>query len=101
MGYSLQRIRNNCDKKLDRMLVVRITSDQYTKLLEAIVQEGKKGIKSPLNNMDKSKITFRNITDVEGDLADTLIFKFENPSILGVPIVCTLNINDLVARFEL
>lgn len=31
------------------------------------------------SNMDKSKITFRNITDVEGDLADTLIFNFENP----------------------
>ena len=47
---------NEGNKKLDRMLVVRITSDQYTKLLEAIVQEGKKGIKSPLTSLDKSKI---------------------------------------------
>jgi len=44
------------------MLVVRITSDQYTKLLEAIVQEGKKGIKSPINSMDKSKIIRQMIT---------------------------------------
>ncbi len=53
---------NNRDKKLDRMLVVRITSEQYTKLLEAIVQEGKKGMKSSLNNMDKSKIIREMIT---------------------------------------
>lgn len=53
---------NNRDKKLDRILVVRITSDQYTKLLEAIVQEGKKGIKSPINSMDKSKIIRQMIT---------------------------------------
>lgn len=33
------------------------------------------------SNMDKSKIVFRNITDVEGDLADTLIFNFENASL--------------------
>lgn len=32
-------------------------------------------------NMDKSKIVFRHITDVEGDLADTLIFNFENVSL--------------------
>lgn len=53
---------NNRDNKLDRMLVVRITSDQYTKILEAIVQEGKKGIKSPLSSMDKSKIIREMIT---------------------------------------
>jgi|GEM_PF-2096177 hypothetical protein len=53
---------NEGNKKLDRMLVVRITSDQYTKLLEAIVQEGKKGIKSPINSMDKSKIIRQMIT---------------------------------------
>ena len=53
---------NKHDNKLDRMLVVRITSDQYTKLLEVIVQEGKKGIKSPLNSMDKSKIIRQMIT---------------------------------------
>ena len=53
---------NEGNKKLDRMLVARITSDQYTKLLEAIVQEGKKGIKSPINSMDKSKIIRQMIT---------------------------------------
>jgi hypothetical protein len=53
---------NNRDKKLDRILVVRITSDQYTKLLEAIVQEGKKGAKTPINSMDKSKIIRQMIT---------------------------------------
>ena len=53
---------NKHDNKLDRMLVVRITSDQYTKLLEVIVQEGKKGIKSSLNSMDKSKIIRQMIT---------------------------------------
>lgn len=53
---------NNRDKKLDRILVVRITSEQYTKLLEAIVQEGKKGVKTPIHNMDKSKIIREMIT---------------------------------------
>lgn len=53
---------NNRDKKLDRILVVRITSDQYTQLLEAIVQEGKKGLKSSINSMDKSKIIRQMIT---------------------------------------
>jgi hypothetical protein len=53
---------NKRDKKLDRILVVRITSDQYTKLLEAIVKEGKKGVKSPINSMDKSKIIRQMIT---------------------------------------
>ena len=53
---------NNINQKFDKTLVVRITSDQYTKLLEAIVQEGKKGIKSRLTNMDKSKIIRHMIT---------------------------------------
>jgi ribosomal protein S17E len=53
---------NNINQKFDKTLVVRITSDQYTKLLEAIVQEGKKGIKSRLTNMDKSKIIREMIT---------------------------------------
>ena len=53
---------NNREKKLDRMLVVRITSDQYTKLLEAIVQEGKKGAKTPISSLDKSKIIRQMIT---------------------------------------
>ena len=53
---------NNRDKKLDKMLVVRITSYQYTKLLEAIVQEGKKGAETPISSMDKSKIIRQMIT---------------------------------------
>jgi hypothetical protein len=53
---------NNINQKFDKTLVVRITSEQYTKLLEAIVQEGKKGIKSRLTNMDKSKIIREMIT---------------------------------------
>ena len=53
---------NNLNQKLDKTLVVRITSDQYTKLLEAIVQEGKKCIKSPLSSVDKSKIIRQMIT---------------------------------------
>lgn len=53
---------NNLNQKLDKTLVVRITSDQYTKILEAIVQEGKKGIKSPLSSVDKSKIIRQMIT---------------------------------------
>jgi len=42
--------------KLDKILVVRITSDQYMKLLEAVVKENKKGSKSELQPLDKSKI---------------------------------------------
>jgi hypothetical protein len=53
---------NNLNQKLDKTLVVRITSDQYTKILEAIIHEGKKGIKSPINSMDKSKIIRNMIT---------------------------------------
>ncbi len=52
----------NRNNKLDKTLVVRITSDQYTKLLEAIVQEGKKSLKSSLNRLDKSKIIREMIT---------------------------------------
>jgi hypothetical protein len=47
---------NNHNQKLDKTLVVRITSDQYTKLLETIILERKKGVKSQLNCIDKSKI---------------------------------------------
>lgn len=53
---------NKHDNKLDRMLVVRITTEQYTKLLETIILERKKGVKSSINNSDKSKIIREMIT---------------------------------------
>lgn len=45
----------NLNNKLDRTLVVRISSEQYTRLLEVIVNERKKGYKSDISNIDKSK----------------------------------------------
>jgi hypothetical protein len=53
---------NNYNQKLDKILVVRITAEQYTKLLEAIVKRGKKDVKSHHNSMDKSKIIREMIT---------------------------------------
>ena len=53
---------NDRNQKLDKTLVVRITTEQYTKLLETIILERKKGIKSPINNSDKSKIIREMIT---------------------------------------
>lgn len=47
---------DNLNAKLVKTLVVRITSEQYTRLLETIIIERKKGIKSSINNVDKSKI---------------------------------------------
>jgi hypothetical protein len=47
---------NNLSPKLVKTLVVRITSEQYTGLLETIILERKKGVKSTINNVDKSKI---------------------------------------------
>lgn len=46
----------NINKKYEKTLVVRITNEQYTKLLEAIIQERKKGLKSSIKDVDKSKI---------------------------------------------
>lgn len=46
----------NINRKYDKTLVVRISNDQYTKLLETIIQERKKGIKSSILDVDKSKI---------------------------------------------
>lgn len=46
----------NINRKYDKTLVVRISNDQYTKLLETIIQERKKGIKSSIIDVDKSKI---------------------------------------------
>ena len=51
------------------------------KKLDFIVSKNREHKSFLKSNMDKSKITFRNITDVEGDLADTLIFNFQNPSL--------------------
>lgn len=53
---------NDRNQKLDKTLVVRITTEQYTKLLETIILEGKKGVKSSINNSDKSKIIREMIT---------------------------------------
>lgn len=47
---------DNLNAKLVKTLVVRITSEQYTRLLETIILERKKGIKSTISNVDKSKI---------------------------------------------
>lgn len=46
----------NINSKYDKTLVVRISNEQYTKLLETIIQERKKGIKSSIKDVDKSKI---------------------------------------------
>jgi hypothetical protein len=43
-------------KKYSKTLVVRITESQYLKLLEAVVNENKKGVKSNYQPLDKSKI---------------------------------------------
>ena len=43
-------------QKFTKTLVVRITSEQYVRLLETIVAERKKGIKSNLTKSDKSAI---------------------------------------------
>ena len=53
---------NEQNQKLDKTLVVRITTEQYTKLLETIILERKKGVKSSINNSDKSKIIREMIT---------------------------------------
>ena len=47
---------NDRNQKLDKTLVVRITTEQYTKLLETIILERKKMVKSQLNCIDKIKI---------------------------------------------
>jgi hypothetical protein len=53
---------NEGNQKFDKTLVVRITTEQYTKLLETIIIERKKGVKSSINNSDKSKIIREMIT---------------------------------------
>lgn len=60
---------NDRNQKLDKTLVVRITTEQYTKLLETIILEGKKGVKSSINNSDKSKIIREMITKYTSHLS--------------------------------
>lgn len=48
------------------------------KKLDFIVSKNREHKSFLKNNIDSRKIVFRNITDVQGDLADTLIFNFEN-----------------------
>ncbi len=55
-------IENN---KFNRVLVVRISENQYLKLLEAIISENKKGINSNFTPLDKSKI-IRNLIEKYG-----------------------------------
>ena len=43
-------------KKYSKTLVVRITESQYLKLLEAVINGNKKGVKSIYHPLDKSKI---------------------------------------------
>lgn len=47
---------NEQNKKLEKTLVVRITTEQYTRLLETIILERKKDVTPSINNSDKSKI---------------------------------------------
>jgi len=51
------------------------------KKLDFIVNKNRENKSFLKNNIDKSKITFRTITDTEGDLADTLIFNFESSNL--------------------
>jgi 8-amino-3,8-dideoxy-alpha-D-manno-octulosonate transaminase len=46
--------------------------------LDFIVSKSRENKSFLKSNMNNDKIKFRTITDVEGDLADTLIFNFEN-----------------------
>ncbi|MES2618298.1 MAG: DegT/DnrJ/EryC1/StrS family aminotransferase [Bacteroidota bacterium] len=46
--------------------------------LEIILAGNRKNKQLLKSNIDSDKITFRTLTDPEGDLADTLIFNFEN-----------------------
>lgn len=55
-------IENN---KFNRVLVVRISENQYLKLLEAIISENKKGVNSNFTPLDKSKI-IRNLIEKYG-----------------------------------
>jgi len=51
------------------------------KKLDLIVSKNREHKSFLKKNMDKSKIIFRTITDSVGELADTLIFNFEHPSL--------------------
>jgi|LauGreDrversion4_2_1035121.scaffolds.fasta_scaffold239180_3 hypothetical protein len=53
------------NKTFNRVLVVRISENQYLKLLEAIISENKKGVNSNFTPLDKSKI-IRNLIEKYG-----------------------------------
>jgi len=53
---------------------------QLTKL-DYIVDRNRENKQFLKRFIDRDKISFRSITDIEGDLADTLIFNFENKSL--------------------
>lgn len=47
---------SNRNKKFSKILTVRISPDQYTRLLEAIILEYRNGRSNSLNPVEKSKI---------------------------------------------
>jgi hypothetical protein len=53
------------EEKFNRVLVVRISENQYLKILEAIISENKKGVNSNFSPLDKSKI-IRNLIEKYG-----------------------------------
>jgi hypothetical protein len=53
------------NKTFNRVLVVRISENQYLKLLETIISENKKGVNSNFTPLDKSKI-IRNLIEKYG-----------------------------------
>ena len=62
---------NSNDIKYNRTLVIRITESQYLKLLEAVITENKKGVKTKMNPADKSKI-IRNLIEKYGKSEPTI-----------------------------
>lgn len=61
----------NKNRNLNKTLVVRISESQYLKLLEAVITENKKGIKTKMNPADKSKI-IRNLIEKYGKSEPTI-----------------------------
>ncbi len=61
----------NKSRNFNRTLVVRISENQYLKLLEGIIIENKLGVKTKTNPIDKSKI-IRNLIEKYGKSASTI-----------------------------
>lgn len=59
------------NRNFNKTLVVRISESQYLKLLEAIIIENKKGVKTKMNPADKSKI-IRNLIEKYGKSEPTI-----------------------------